>query len=109
VSFGLLREEERGYTLIGEGVLDLVHAATLDVEMDDCDDEERDFYSSIPRDQLATPWNQEIAHRIYYRLWNDEFQARMTFRVGGAEAGATPTAASLDGDNARWVVTRART
>jgi hypothetical protein len=96
-----IREDARGWTLVGSGVADLVDPDTLDDELDAAD-------RAYAR-EMGTAWNDpEYALRtLGYELWDNGHQHRIPARVTSAELGGF-SLTSIDADRVTHRVVRLR-
>ncbi len=107
VGHALRRDDPRGFTLIGEGVLDLVDPAELDAELDAADEREREFHAQLPTGH-AGPW-EDPRYTQHYRLYTcfDGARRRRTpLKAARGTFGPSFSPAELDGDEVRWHVAR---
>ncbi|MBI4706221.1 MAG: hypothetical protein HY744_34425 [Deltaproteobacteria bacterium] len=108
VSLALCRREEQGFTLVGQGIVDLVDPTTIEAELDAADAQERAFHAATP--ELPAPWDQDFAASalVSYGLVDAVGRQRAPARVRGGQWSGGFDAGSLDGDQLEWVVCRQR-
>ncbi|HEV8322681.1 MAG TPA: hypothetical protein VG389_13775 [Myxococcota bacterium] len=98
-----------GFTLIGEGVLDLVDPGALEGEIARAQEEDRARDQEVAA-QAGRPsfWDEpQVAWALmYFSCWDDERQARTPLRRRFGAFGPTFDAGALEGDLGGWTVTR---
>ena len=107
VHHGFLRQEGEGFTLVGEGVADIIDPATVAAEIDAVDEADRAFLASVPPHLRARwdAWSMPFRF-VTYGCWDGGHQKRVPLQKGGGQFGGALSAGSLDGDVVRWQVLR---
>ena len=103
VTHGVLREEPDGFTLVGEGMLDVVDPETVSSEIDAAMQAQRDWYADMP-DGFPNPFEERHPSETHvFKGWDDARRQREPLKhVGGAWGELSPR--TFDGD--RWGVVR---
>jgi hypothetical protein len=111
VRHALARRDPDGtsFTLIGEGVLDLVDPDALDAELARAEVQERaddaEMAAQVDRPSMWEDPGAAVA-LVYYRCWDDDRRARIPLRRQLAAFLPSFDAGSLDADLVGWTVTR---
>jgi hypothetical protein len=100
----LLREEHDGFTLVGEGIVDIVDAMRIEADLVALDAREREA-CPLPE----PPWKDpKMVGRVgSYTCWDAGHQRAMPLVSTGAHWSSAPFSPEMiDGDIAQWAVTR---
>jgi len=107
VHYALMRETPRGFTLIGEHVLDIVDPdpEALEAEIDKADADKREFFRSAG---APSAWDdpQYRTAMLYYRCFDSGHRKRIPCEFDSGEHSAAFSLRSLDGDRLPWGVAR---
>jgi hypothetical protein len=107
IGHALMRETPRGFTLIGEHVLDIIDPdpVALEAEMDRSDADERELFRSAG---VPSPWGdpQYRTAMLYYRCFDSGRRARIPCERDSGEHAALFSPRTLDGDKLPWGVAR---
>ena len=105
VTHGVLREEPDGFTVVGEGMLDVVDPETVSDEIDAAMKAQRDWYSDMP-DGFPNPFNeQHPAETHIFEGWDDARRQREPLEHIGGSWGEF-SARNINGDQWAWAVVR---
>ncbi len=111
VGFGLVRDESGGgFTLMGDGVLDLIDDAdALLVELDASDEREQASCAEMAAHGMPNPWtdSEYPCRTVSYRLWDDGHRKRVPAKQAGARWTQEFVARDV-GIGWRWLVSRMR-
>ena len=108
VSHALVREEPGGFTLVGEGLLNVVDPATLDAEVDAAMQQQRDYYADMP-EGFPNPYKENYpCSTDVFSCWDDGHRKRTPLTHNGGSWGGGWTARNLHGDAYKWAVVRVR-
>jgi hypothetical protein len=107
VTHGMLREEADGFTVVGEGLLDVVDPTTVGEEIDAATARHRAEYADMPVG-FPNPFDEDYpCETLRFRCWDDARRCRVPLSHVGSSFG-TWTARNIDGDGWAWVVVRVR-
>ena len=104
VSHALYRADEGGFTLVGDGIVDLVDVAAFDEQMNAADARD-DTYKILGHPDPFTDLRHHAAF-LQYRCFDDVRHVPIPCEQATAQFGRGHTPAQIDGDAARWLVTR---
>jgi len=111
VGFGLLRRDgDDGFTMIGDGGLDLVDdLAGLEAELDASDERERASCAEMTVHGMPNPWtdSEYPCRTVSYRIWDDGHRRRVPAKQAGARWNQEFVAPDVD-VSWRWLVHRMR-
>jgi hypothetical protein len=106
VRHALVRDESDGWTLVGDGVLDVVDPAAMDAQMASAERQRREDYDGHPIE--LRPWDNPdyVAGHMRFSCWDADRQraAALSIVGGGWSGGFTP--ASLPWNDLPWHVVR---
>ncbi|MBL9026903.1 MAG: hypothetical protein JNL21_32205 [Myxococcales bacterium] len=107
VRHGFVRDEENGFVVVGEGVLDLIDPATFDEELETAEERQRDEAASFAA--VVSPWIEFRWSVARYTLFDDSRRARIPLEhVGGQFCDEPIGSQALDGAVDPWRVVRVR-
>jgi len=104
----LVRDDERGMTAVGEGVLDCVDLATLDDALDEAERAEEEATPAEVRDDPLYRGRFERPRFLHFGVWDALERQPTTPRVAGGAFGGVTAVDAYDGAKMAWAVTRAR-
>lgn len=105
VTHGVVREEADGFTLVGEGMLDIVDPETVAEEVEAAMAAQREWYADMP-EGFPNPFREGHPSETHlFKGWDDARRCREPLKhIGGHWGGFT--ARNIQGDQWAWAVVR---
>jgi hypothetical protein len=105
VKYGIMREEADGFTLIGEGLLDVVDPATVHTEIQEALGVQRAFYQDMP-EGFPNPFREKHPSETHvFEGWNNALRQREPLKHTAGSWGQF-SARNIHGDGWAWGVVR---
>ncbi len=105
VTHGVVRDQADGFTLVGEGMLDVVDPATVGEEIEAAMTAQREWYADMP-EGFPNPFKEKQPSETHiFKGWDDARRCREPLKhLGGSWGGFT--ARNINGDQWAWAVVR---
>ncbi len=108
VRHALVREEPDGWTLVGDGVLDLVTPATIGDEIDACEKARRDDYADHPPEWRTWEDPRYRSAIVQFGCWNSDRQCAAPLKITNECWSPEFNAGSVQWETLPWGVARVR-
>ena len=105
VTHGVLREERDGFSVVGEGMLDVVDPMTISAEIDTAMNAQRAWHADMP-DGFPNPFEEQHPSETHvFKGWDDARRQREPLKhIGGSWGEFSPR--NINGDQWAWAVVR---